>query len=957
MFPAALALCLAACTEVKEPSDQEILNGRTSSKLEVSYAASGTPVSALSFTHNAARKEIEVIVNNDNLSWNLESNREWCTVVPGEHKGSGKVTLEISANEEFEAREQATLTFVAGEFRGFRISADQSASAFIIGQPFFLSNIAGESQNAKITTITGTDWEISSPEWITATKGSSTSADGLTATTVSITTAANDGKSRYGSVELSSGEEKDYIYVYQFGDELEYDTAGNIFFPSGSPAVLSFTAPAFMVSGFQLPAYATGSVKENEDGTSTVTISIADNLSDCAEVRQVDATITLTNASASIVTIPTMVQDYVPAHGLVTAKGLKTFAQTVAEGGSTADWEKDGVVTVIQDIDMAGVTDWNGIGSAEKPFSGTFDGGGHSILNLKNTGCGLFNYTKDATVKGITLAKGCSLYNNKAFPSQGYFGGIVSHAENTAITDCSMNGDMEFGGTSENDDDVFVGAIAGFADAQSSVRSSKMGGKLIISSASAPIGCYAGGIAGLCEGTVTASEMTGQITFSSGIGMVYLGGIQSAVKAGATVGGNSFMGTITLGGTGTQVSLGGLYGSIETDHIFDNDSDKSISLGTIDVASFGASADTRLFVGGIVGKAENEVTLSFKGYDVQTNFSIDYTVSRLASFICMGGVLGGCDTEAAVKEVSFENISNSGVTSLAFSTSVTNSVYRTYIGGVAGFVNGKASFKSCTNNGELGRLSGAANSSNLKHYAIVLGGIAGVVIGADADFTACENKAPITTKSYSNSKPGEQQWGWYSSCIASGILGAFDYKPTSVSGKLTVTGCTNGGAIVSYRGISAGIVGFARNATITSCSNYGDLGQNSTNSSNAPNKGGIASALSQSTITDCIAKCNVFCSNPASAVQTPGGILSVAMDGVVKVTGCSYYGILNVNQTAQPYNAGCIVGTAEADTVISGCKFGGKVLGSDVTENNLSQYATGNSLGATSELSYWNGNS
>lgn len=162
---------------------------------------------------------------------------------------------------------------------------------------------------------------------------------------------------------------------------------------------------------------------------------------------------------------------------------------------------------------------------------------------------------------------------------------------------------------------------------------------------------------------------------------------------------------------------------------------------------------------------------------------------------------------------------------------------------------------------------------------------------------------------------------------------------------------------MSYRGISAGIVGFARNATITSCSNYGDLGQNSTNSSNAPNKGGIASALSQSTITDCIAKCNVFCSNPASAVQTPGGILSVAMDGGVKVTGCSYYGILNVNQTAQPYNAGCIVGTAEADTVISGCKFGGKVLGSDVTENNLSQYATGNSLGATSELSYWNGNS
>ncbi len=961
LFPAALALCLTACTEETQPSDKEILEGRTSTKLEVSYSAAGSPVSALSFTHNAARKEIEVKVNNENLSWNLESNRDWCTVVPEEHKGSGTVTLEISANEEFEPSETATLTFVAGQFRGFTISANQSASAFILGQPYFLSKNAGQTQSAKITTITGTDWNFSAPDWINVATGASTSADGLTVTTLNITTAANDGKSRYGAIELSSGEEKDYIYVYQFGDDLDYDTNGNIYFPSGSPAVLSFTAPAYIVNSIQLPNFAKGEITENADGTSTVTITIDDNLSDCGEVRQVDATITLSNASATIVALPTLVQDYVPAYGLVTAKGLKAFAKAVEDGASTSDWEKDGVVTVIQDIDMTGVTDWKGIGSAAKPFTGSFDGAGHSVLNLKNTGFGLFNFTKDATIKGITLAKGSSLYNSTEFPAEGWFGGIVAHAENTAISDCAMNGDLEFGGTSENDDDVYVGAIVGYADAKSSVKSSRMGGKLTISTSSAPdLRSFAGGIAGLCEGSVSACEMTGQISFSSGIGSLYLGGIESSVIEGATVGNNSFMGAITLGGSASQVRLGGLYGNIEADHSFDNASDKSISLGTIDVASFGSGTDTRLFVGGFIGKAESDVTLAFKGYEVQTNFSLDFTVNRAASFVCMGGVLGGCETadgtENAAKEVSFESISNSGVISFAFKTSVQNSIARSYIGGVAGFVNGKASFKGCTNTGELGKLTGDANSSNLKHYAIVLGGIAGVVVGADADFTDCENKAAITNKSYSNSIPGNSKDGWYSACVASGILGAFDYKTTSVSGKLTMTGCTNGGAIVSYRGVSAGILGYARNATITSCSNYGDLGQNSTNSSNAANKGGIACALSQSTVKDCISKCNVFCSNPASAMQTPGGIVSLATGGGVTVTGCSYYGVLNVNQTAQPFNAGCIVGTAEADTVISNCKFGGKVVGSDVTENNLNKYVTGNELGEYNGLSYWNGN-
>ena len=606
MFPAALALCLAACTEVKEPSDQEILNGRTSSKLEVSYAASGAPVSALSFTHNAARKEIEVIVNNDNLSWNLESNREWCTVVPGEHKGSGTVTLEISANEDFEAREQATLTFVAGEFRGFRISADQSASAFILGQPYFLSKIAGEAQSVKVTTLTETDWTISSPGWITAEKGTSTSADGLTVTTVSITTDANDGISRYGAIELASGEEKDYIYVYQFGDELDYDADGNIFFPSGTPAVLSFTAPSYIVSSFNLPGYAEGTVHENEDGTSTVTITIAENLSDCAEIRQVEASITLTNASASKVTIPTMVQDFLPAYGIVTAKGLNIFAQAVSEGGDTSIWEKDGVVRVLEDINMQEITDWQGIGTVNHPFTGTFDGNQKNINNISGTASGLFNYCKDATIKNVVIGKGTGIYNDSDFIGKGCLGGIVSIAENTSLTDCVFEGEIEYAGSSDDEGNLYVGGIIGWGDNKTSVKTGRMRGKVTVSSPSSPgVVCHLGGIAGLVNGSITSSEVTGDVKFSSQLESLLMGGIESYLPEDVTVSGNTFSGKITLGGNAKTICLGGLYGRIDSNRAFNFTTDASVSMGTVNLDSYlNNNTETHLYAGGFVGKIQ-----------------------------------------------------------------------------------------------------------------------------------------------------------------------------------------------------------------------------------------------------------------------------------------------------------------------------------------------------------------
>lgn len=110
--------------------------------------------------------------------------------------------------------------------------------------------------------------------------------------------------------------------------------------------------------------------------------------------------------------------------GIATADDLKAFRDAVNRGESTADWEDgDGVVNLLNDIDMADAGDWTPIGNATfawashaititgNPFRGTFDGGGHSLKNLKlvfsgNTegaAYGLFGVLDGATVRNLKI--------------------------------------------------------------------------------------------------------------------------------------------------------------------------------------------------------------------------------------------------------------------------------------------------------------------------------------------------------------------------------------------------------------------------------------------------------------------------------------------------------------------------------------------------------------------------
>ena len=961
MFILSTLVSAASCAE--KMSDAEDLAGRDRTAIEVSYAVAGTEVNSVPVASAAVKKTLEVTVNNDNLKWNLESNRDWCAVVPEEHRGSGTVTLSIAANEGFEAREPATLTFVAGNYRGFEITINQNATAFIIGQPYFVSGKAGGTYNVNVTTPAGTEWEFTSEDWMEVTEGTSTSSDELTTTVLTIKADVNDGVSRYGTIALSAGEETGNISVYQFGTDLEYAEDGSILLEGTAGASLTLTAPAYIINSVQTPKFATATLTENEDGTSTVSVSLKENLNDCSQSRNVELSLQLSNASASVVTLPAVVQDYIPANGLVTAQGVMTFAKAVAEGTPTTDWEDNGVVTVKGDIDMSDVTGWTGIGTADSPFKGQFNGGGYEFTNLKKTSAGLFAYCEGANIKNVILGEGCSLYFDKKYTGmEGVFGGIVTVAEETTVAECQFNGAMDFAGSNDNGEPAYIGGVVGYADENSVVTNSRMGGTLVVSTGPAQMLCYVGGIIGWSEGTVSNNVMTGELKFLSGISDLIAGGVISALPAKTKVSANSFMGSITLGGNSSNVILGGLYGSVQSDRSFDIASDKSVTLGNIAIDSYKTdlntahSAGTEIFAGGFVGKAAADVELAFNGYECQTNISLDQTTGNKALCVCLGGVLGGCDFDAAAKSVKFGNVSNNGVFSTKYDGDVTSPIDKCFVGGLAGFVNGPTSFKNCINNGVIGKVLSGANPKSDSKRKFVFAGIAGVVIGGDAEFVSCENKGIIFNKQYCNSAVNNNDYdsanGWYSVCTAAGVLGAFDYKETSVSGKLTMKDCINSGDLNAYRGIGAGIVGFARNAEIMSCTNNGSLAQHS--ASNSPHKGGISGWLMKSEIKKCIAKCDIYA--PTSSTNSPkaGGILSIAKGGEVKITDCSYYGEIIVSKTETSLSGG-VIAASEDDTVLTDCKFGGKVNDITVSENNVESLATGNGLGEVSGITLWSG--
>ena len=228
------------------------------------------------------------------------------------------------------------------------------------------------------------------------------------------------------------------------------------------------------------------------------------------------------------------------SYTVTSADGLMNVAELV-NGGKT-----DINITLDKNIDLTG-KDWTPIGTSfDNSYTGTFDGGGHTITGLtittKDQFVGLFGYLNRAgTVKNVVM-EGIQITSNHMF---GNTGGVAGFSWGT-IENCSVSGSVS--GTK------CVGGVVGAQKAGSITGCS--------SSATVKGTVDVGGVAGEKWGSMTACYATGNVTLEidspknlSGGGLVGFNGGSSVLACYAT-------GNVTSTGSSTgYVHIGGFLGN------------------------------------------------------------------------------------------------------------------------------------------------------------------------------------------------------------------------------------------------------------------------------------------------------------------------------------------------------------------------------------------------------------
>ena len=225
------------------------------------------------------------------------------------------------------------------------------------------------------------------------------------------------------------------------------------------------------------------------------------------------------------------------------ADGLMNIAELV-NGGKT-----DINITLTADIDLTG-KDWTPIGTDfYNSYTGTFDGGGHTIMGLTVTTndqyVGLFGRLGEAgTVKNVVM-DGIQITCNHRL---GYAGGVAGFSWGGTIENCSVSGSVS--GT------IRVGGVVGIQRDGSITGCS--------SSATVKGTLNVGGVAGQTNSgaTMAACYATGNVTIEIDPINNILGGGLVGFNAGSSVLACYATGNVTSTGSSTgKVHIGGFLGN------------------------------------------------------------------------------------------------------------------------------------------------------------------------------------------------------------------------------------------------------------------------------------------------------------------------------------------------------------------------------------------------------------
>ena len=206
-----------------------------------------------------------------------------------------------------------------------------------------------------------------------------------------------------------------------------------------------------------------------------------------------------------------------------TADGLKWFRDKVNSAKTSDETKICAVLTANIDLENEA---WTPIGigndtrNQDLPYSGTFDGNGHTIsglnVNYRDKNGGLFCYVKSATIKNLTVAGSVTHSSGNGVA----YGGIVGYADSSTIEDCTnrctVTGNLYAGGIVGWSEDSDIIGCANFGNISSPFRS--------------------GGICGKVAGKKDADGIDATIRDCYNVGMVsgkYAGGITGQSDSGS----------------------------------------------------------------------------------------------------------------------------------------------------------------------------------------------------------------------------------------------------------------------------------------------------------------------------------------------------------------------------------------------------------------------------------------
>ena len=209
------------------------------------------------------------------------------------------------------------------------------------------------------------------------------------------------------------------------------------------------------------------------------------------------------------------------------ATELAWVAKMVNDDTQTGDSGEKGfegvTITLTQDIDLVD-HNWIPIGEkgadyrSSRPFKGNFDGGDHTISNMKivsDCSAGLFGQIDHATIKNIKLTNCCIEKSSNTYtPNKNIYAGCITGASySSTIENCHAQGAINYTGEAA----VYVGGITGKNasedDTQAIIKNCSFEGKFDYNLTLTDLGGSKSGWVGGIAGTNNASTQTsGSIT-------------------------------------------------------------------------------------------------------------------------------------------------------------------------------------------------------------------------------------------------------------------------------------------------------------------------------------------------------------------------------------------------------------------------------------------------------------